>query len=83
VRASLLALRTLLQSHDTAAADHLAQHAPLLGVALGAQLAALAGEVQGFAFEAALARVDGLLAAMPAAPPATTPATTPANTLAT
>jgi signal transduction histidine kinase/ActR/RegA family two-component response regulator len=79
VRASLLALRTLLQSHDTAAADHLAQHAPLLGVALGAQLAALAGEVQGFAFEAALARVDGLLAAMPAAPPATTPA----NTLAT
>jgi CheY-like chemotaxis protein len=66
LRDSLLALRGLLQSHDTAAADHLLQQAPLLSAALGAQMALLAGEVQGYAFEAALARVDMLLASQPA-----------------
>lgn len=66
VRGSLLALRGLLQSHDTEAADHLARHAPLLAAALGTQLDALARDVQGYAFEAALARVDALLAAAPA-----------------
>jgi PAS domain S-box-containing protein len=66
VRRCLLALRGLLQSHDTEAADHLARHAPLLESALGPQLDALARDVQGFAFEAALARVDALLATAPA-----------------
>ncbi|GCL63745.1 PAS domain S-box protein [Pseudaquabacterium pictum] len=63
VRSCLLALRGLLQSHDTEAADHLARHAPQLAAALGPQLDALARDVHGFAFEAALARVDALLAA--------------------
>ena len=62
LRDSLLALRRLLHSHDTESADHLARHAPLLQAALGpATLAALSAEVQGYAFEAALARVDRLL----------------------
>jgi PAS domain S-box-containing protein len=66
LRDSLLALRRLLQSHDTEAADHLARHAPLLQAALGAgPLSALSAEVQGYAFEAALARVDQLLAGRP------------------
>ncbi len=62
LRERLLALRRLLQSHDTEAADHLARHAGLFGAALEAQHAALAADVQGYAFESALARVDALLA---------------------
>ena len=65
LRDRLLALRPLLQSHDTEAADLLTRDAALLGAALGPQLAALAAEVQGYAFEAALARVDTLLATPP------------------
>ncbi len=62
LRDSLLDLRRLLQSQDTEAADHLARHAGLLGPALGAQYQALDADVQGDAFESALARVDALLA---------------------
>ena len=66
VRGSLLVLRKLLQSHDTEAADHLALQAPLLQAALGLPaLAALSAEVQGYAFEAALARVEHMLTLAP------------------
>jgi PAS domain S-box-containing protein len=61
--AHLLALRRLLQSHDTEAADHLQRHAAQLQAALGDEgYAALAADVQGYDFGAALAHVDALLA---------------------
>jgi PAS domain S-box-containing protein len=65
LRENLQALRRLLQSHDTEAAEHLVRHDALLRAALGPQHAALAADVQGYAFAAALVRVDALLAGLP------------------
>ena len=62
-QAHLLALRGLLQSHDTEAADHLQRHAAQLRAALGDDgYAALAADVQAYDFSTALALVDALLA---------------------
>jgi hypothetical protein len=62
-QAQLQALRGLLQSHDTEAADHLQRHAAQLRLALGDEgYAALAADVQAYDFGAALSRVHALLA---------------------